>query len=142
MEDAYDYFEKYKQLPVVMVGEKGEYIINDVPPKKVKLVAEEKPKRQPVQHLTRNISTLADAVHQWPQYPGGGDALMKYLETLGKELTSILPEGVKRAYIQVEFIVDKDGVPVNFKVMKGVKNGEELHDILISRLVLNSAPAS
>ena len=59
---------------------------------------------------------------------------MKYLDELGKELTSQLPEGVKRAYIQVEFIVDKDGVPVNFKVTKGVKNGEELHDILISRL--------
>ena len=134
MEDAFDYFEKYKQLPVVMIGGKGEYIINDVPPKKVKLVAEEKPKRQPVQHLTRSITNLADAVHQWPQFPGGGDALMKYLETLGKELTSYLPEGVKRAYIQVEFIVDKDGVPVNFKVTKGLKNGEELHDILISRL--------
>ncbi len=36
MEDAYDYFEKYKQLPVVMIGEKGEYIINDVPPSKLK----------------------------------------------------------------------------------------------------------
>ena len=50
MEDAYDYFEKYKQLPVVMVGEKGEYIINDVPPKKVKLVAEEKPKKGKTDH--------------------------------------------------------------------------------------------
>src|SRR6185436_572706 len=36
LEDAYDYFEKYKQLPVVLIGSKGEYIINDVPPKKMK----------------------------------------------------------------------------------------------------------
>ena len=36
LEDAFDYFEKYKQLPVVMIGEKGEYIINDAAAKKVK----------------------------------------------------------------------------------------------------------
>lgn len=136
MEDAYDYFEKYKQLPVVMIGEKGEYIINDVPPKKSKSAPaeEKKVKRPPMQHRTRTVPALADAVHQWPQFPGGGDAFMKYLETLGKELSAQLPAGVKRVYIQMEFIIDKDGVPVNFKVLKGLKDGEDLHDELISRM--------
>ena len=136
MEDAYDYFEKYKQLPVVMIGDKGEYIINEVPPRKVKTaVAEEKPvKKAPVQHRTRTVGTLADAVHQWPQFPGGGDAFMQYLSRLGKELSPLLPNGVKKAFIQVEFIIDKDGVPVNFKVLKGVKDGDDLQDELISRM--------
>lgn len=136
MEDAYDYFEKYKQLPVVMIGEKGEYIINDVPPKKSKqeAVAAKPVKKPPVAHRTRAVGTLADAVHQWPQFPGGGDAFMQYLTALGKELAPQLPEGVKKAFVQVEFIVDKDGVPVNFKVLKGVKDGEDLHDALISRM--------
>lgn len=135
LEDAYDYFEKYKQLPVVMIGDKGEYIVNDVPPKKPKNLPEEKPvKKAPVQHRTRAIASLADAVHQWPQYPGGGDAFMKYLEELGKELSPYLPQGVKRAFIQLEFIVDKDGVPVNFKVLKGIKDGEDLYDELITRM--------
>lgn len=136
LEDAFDYFEKYKQLPVVMIGEKGEYIINEAAPKKVKQVAETKHqvKRIPVQHRERNVGTLADAVHQWPQYPGGGQAFMKYLESLGNEMTAYLPKGINKAFIQVEFIVDKDGVPVNFKVLKGLKEGEDFNDELISRL--------
>lgn len=136
LEDAFDYFEKYKQLPVVMIGEKGEYIINEAAPKKVKPVAETKQpvKKIPVQHRERNVGTLADAVHQWPQYPGGGQAFMKYLESLGNEMTAYLPRGINKAFIQVEFIVDKDGVPVNFKVLKGLKEGEDFNDELISRL--------
>jgi len=136
LEDAFDYFEKYKQLPVVMIGEKGEYIINEAAPQKVKPVAETKQpvKRIPVQHRERNVGTLADAVHQWPQYPGGGQAFMKYLESLGNEMTAYLPRGINKAFIQVEFIVDKDGVPVNFKVLKGLKEGEDFNDELISRL--------
>lgn len=138
MEDAYDYFEKYKQLPVVMIGTKGEYIINDVPPKKVKtetaLVEKTvKPKRTPVQHRVRTINGLTDAVHQWPQYGNAPGALMKYLDQLGKDLFPMLPAGLAKAYVQVEFIVDTDGVPVNFKVLKGTAD-EDLIDELITRM--------
>ena len=28
LEDAFDYFEKYRQLPVIMINEKGEYIVD------------------------------------------------------------------------------------------------------------------
>jgi hypothetical protein len=137
MEDAFDYFEKYKQLPVVMIGTKGEYIINDVPPKKTKneaVVIEKPVKKPPVQHRTRNVGVLVDAVHQWPEFAGGSAAFAKYLDELGKELTAYLPNGLKKAYIQVEFIVDKDGVPVNFKVLKSVKDGEDMDDELIVRM--------
>jgi hypothetical protein len=137
MEDAFDYFEKYKQLPVVMIGEKGQYLINDVPPKKPKVDAEEKQvvKKVAAQHRTRTITNLAEVVNQWPQYPGGGEAFMKYLDQLGRDLSHLLPKEIKKFYVQVEFIVDSDGVPVNFKILKGLKNDEEgLHDELISRL--------
>jgi murein L,D-transpeptidase YafK len=135
LEDAFDYFDKYKQLPVVMIGEKGEYIINDVPPKKAKGATEEKkPKKPAMQHRTRTITLLAEAVHQWPQFPGGGDAFMKYLEKLGNELSAYLPETITKAFIQVEFIIDADGSPVNFKILKGVKEADELYDQLIQRM--------
>ncbi len=134
MEDAFEYFEKYKQLPVVMIDTKGEYIINDVPPKKSKILIEDKPVKKPaVIHRTRNIGVIPDAVHQWPEYPGGGEAFMKYLNKLGKEMTSFLPKGISRIFIQVEFVVDKDGVPVNIKVLKGT-NDQEFIDELITRL--------
>ncbi|MFZ9388709.1 MAG: L,D-transpeptidase family protein [Chitinophagaceae bacterium] len=135
MEEAYDYFEKYKQLPVVLIGEKGEYIINDAPPKKIRGAKPEAPPKRPaVQHRTRTVPSLADAVHQWPQFPGGGNAFMSYLEKLGNDLSSYLPAKTKRVFIQLEFIVDRDGVPVNFKILKGIAGGEELQDELISRM--------
>lgn len=135
MEDAFDYFDKYKQLPVVMIGDKGQYMINEVPPRKPKNVAPEKPvKKPPMVHKTRNVGVLADAVHQWPQFPGGADAFMKYLEVLGKDMVAHLPKGIKKAYVQVEFVVDKDGVPVNFRVLKSVKDGDEFNDELILRM--------
>lgn len=134
LEDAYDFFEKNHQLPVVMIGKNGDYIINGTDPLKERKKIEEKGvKRPPRDHRIRTISDLAEAVHQWPQYPGGGDAFMKYLSNLGDDMEDYLPKGVKKAYVQVEFIVDKDGVPVNFKVLKGTSD-EELIDELITRL--------
>jgi murein L,D-transpeptidase YafK len=138
LEDAYDYFEKYKQLPVVMIGPRGEYLVNDVPLKKQKEAVPvlEKPvktPRPPSQHRVRNITDIAEAVHQWPQFGHSQDDLMKYLNNLGKELGALLPEGISKAYVQVEFIVDKDGVPVNFKVLKGTVD-EDLIDELIVRM--------
>lgn len=134
MEDAFEYFEKYKQLPLVLIDDKGEYIINEVPPRKVKGVPVVKPKRIPVQHRTRNVGVLADAVHQWPEYPGGGEAFIRYLDQLGKDMVTFLPDGIKKAYVQVEFVVDKDGVPLNFKILKSIKDGDDLNDELITRL--------
>jgi hypothetical protein len=58
---------------------------------------------------------------------------MKYLEKLGKELAPFLSKGISRAFVQVEFIVDADGVPVNFKVLKGTNN-QYLIDKLITRM--------
>ena len=135
MEDAFDYFEKHHQLPVVMIGNKGEYLINGSGAgMKEKVETEVKKEKKPARdHRTRPINEVADAVLQWPQYPGGGQAFMKYLEQLGTDMTDYLPKGVRKAYVQVEFIVDKDGVPVNFKVLKGIKD-EDLIDELITRL--------
>ena len=134
LEDAYNYFENYKQLPVVMISENGEYTIPGVPPKKAtvsnqRLVV----KKSLAQHRTRNVGTLADAVHQWPQFAGGGNAFMVYLEKLGKDMIPYLPANMKKAFVQIEFIVDKDGVPVNFKVLRGMDDVDFI-DELINRM--------
>ena len=44
-----------------------------------------------------------------------------------------LPKSTRKAFVQLEFIVDKDGVPVNFKVIRGGVN-EDFNDELISRI--------
>ncbi len=135
LEDAYNYFEIHKQLPVIMVNPDGEYMVYNAPDKKAKFKAEEKviAKRAPVQHRTRNVGVLVQAVAQWPQFPGGNEAFAAYLDRIGKEMAPFLPKETKKAYVQVEFIVDKDGVPVNFKVLRGV-NSDDFNDELIERL--------
>jgi outer membrane biosynthesis protein TonB len=51
---------------------------------------------------------------------------------MGKALVKSLPDGMKKAYVQVEFIIDSDGTPTNFKVIKGVN--EDFDDELITVL--------
>ena len=89
-----------------------------------------KKKREPVQHRFRNIAQIADVVLQWPQFQGGGQNFLKYLEQLSKQLSPSLPQGIKKANMVVEFIIDTDGVPTNFKVVQGVN--EDFDDALIS----------
>jgi murein L,D-transpeptidase YafK len=134
MEDAFDYFNKYKQLPIVMIGEKGEYIIDGALPRKAPGEKNAKPvKKTPGLHLTRNVGVIPDAVNQWPQFPGGGEAFMKWLDQLGKEMVAYMPDGVKKTYVQVEFVIDKDGMPVNFKVLRGFDD-QDFDDELINRM--------
>jgi len=132
LEDAFNYFEKYRQLPVVMVNEKGDYVIDGIVRKPIVADKQDRPVRKKVIHRTRNISDLGDAVHQWPEFPGGGQAYLDWLQQVGKEMVAYLPGSTKKAFVQVEFIVDTDGVPVNFKVVKGVD--EDFDDELITRL--------
>ena len=86
-------------------------------------------------HAHANVGVIADAVHQWPKFPGGNEAFTKYLEELGRDMVAYLPKGMNKAYIQVEFVVDKDGVPLNFKVLKGIKDDDDFfNDELIKRM--------
>ncbi|MEI9910915.1 MAG: energy transducer TonB [Bacteroidota bacterium] len=134
LEDAFDYFDKYKQLPVILINDKGDYIVNGSLAHKIPVEKDEVAvKRTAVLHRERKVTGLVEAVHEWPKYPGGGPAFMKYLEGLGKDMVEYLPKGTRKAYVQVEFIVDKDGVPTNFKVIKGSKD-EDFIDELISKM--------
>lgn len=137
LELVYDHFEITRQLPLIMTNNQGDYIYDGLtkklppppPPPPVKKVR--------VQHRQRTIAALADAVHQWPQFPGGNEHFLKYLDKMGKALLSSLPKGKKKAYMVVEFIVDNDGTPTNFKVVQGVD--EDFDDEVIT--VLEQMPA-
>ncbi len=131
LESVYDHFEITRQLPVIMTNNKGDYVFDNLS-KKVIVVPVKKQKRAPVQHRYKTISNLADVVTVWPQFPGGGENFLRYLEKMGKALVSSLPDGRKKAYVQVEFIIDSDGVPTNFKMIKGVD--AEFDDELITVL--------
>jgi len=131
LEDAFNYFERYKQLPIVLINEDGEYVLSGATIKN--LTTEQKAKTVYVAHRMRNITGLVEAVHEWPQYPGGGEAFMKFLDKTGKDMIEFLPVNIKKVYVQVEFIVDADGTPTNFKILRGIDN-DDFRDELITRL--------
>ena len=131
LEKVYDHFELTHQLPVIMTNTSGDYVYDGLS-KKVIPEPKVKVKKAPVPRRVRTITELAEAVHQWPQFPGGGDSFLQYLDKMGKALVSSLPEGKTKANVVVEFIVDTDGVPTNFKVIQGVD--EDFDDELITVL--------
>jgi hypothetical protein len=133
LEHVYDHFELTHQLPVIMTDARGNYVYDGLS-KRVAIVEEKKQKKErvPVPHRTRNITEVADVVTQWPEFPGGGQSFLQYLDKMGKALGESLPVNVKKANVVVEFIVDVDGVPTNFKVVQGVD--EEFNDELITVL--------
>ncbi|HTM93270.1 MAG TPA: energy transducer TonB [Flavisolibacter sp.] len=133
LEQVYDHFEITHQLPVIMTDARGNYVYDGLS-KKVAVVEEKKEKkvRTPIPHRTRNITDVADVVTQWPEFPGGGQSFLQYLDKMGKALGESLPANVKKANVVVEFIIDVDGVPTNFKVVQGVN--EEFNDELIEVL--------
>lgn len=132
LEAVYDHFEMTKQLPVIMVNSRGEYQYDGLAKKVAAELVPQKPKRQQVQHRVRNITQLADVVLYWPKFQGGSESFLKYLDQMGRALASNLPLGTKKANVQVEFIVDADGVPTNFKVLQGVNEDfdEEMITVL------------
>ncbi len=147
LELVYDHFEITRQLPVIMVNSQGDYVFDGLAKKLPP--PPPKPKRAPVPHRHREIAQVADVVHQWPQFPGGNEHFLKYLDKMGDALAASLPDGKKKAYVVVEFIVDTDGTPTNFKIVQGVE--EEFNDEVITVLeqmpvwkpaVLNDKPVA
>ncbi|RYY41240.1 MAG: hypothetical protein EOO08_02885 [Chitinophagaceae bacterium] len=129
LEKVYDHFEVTRQLPVIMTNDRGEYQFANLsrkvaPPVPVKKV--HPPRR------TRTIAAIADVVHEWPQFPGGNAEFLDYLKKVGYVLSDYLPAGQKKAYVQVEFVIDSDGTPVNFRVTKGVNS--DFNEEMITQL--------
>jgi len=131
LESVYDHFEATHQLPLIMSNEQGEYVFSGLS-KKVVTPVVAKPKKVKVPHQTRNITELPGSVTSWPLFAGGNENFLTYLEKMGKALVPSLPNGIKKAYVQVDFIVDADGTPVNFKVVRGVN--EDFDEELITTL--------
>jgi murein L,D-transpeptidase YafK len=137
LESVYDHFEVTRQLPVIMNNSRGDYVFDGLSKKVTPPPSKEKAKRVPVQHRVRNITNIANVVQQWPQFPGGGENFLKYLQKMGNALVSSLPNGIKKANVVVEFIIDADGTPTNFKMVQGVD--ADFDDELIT--VLEQMPA-
>lgn len=131
MRSAFYYFEKYREVPFVMVNGKGEYVTEEVAPSEAEVkipdrepVATATAKKKPVHTHPERVNPikeddLAKVVDKLPAYPGGNDAFQEFLNKLSKESLKDLEQGQSKAFVMVEYIIDSTGKPVYAKVLRG-----------------------
>ncbi len=135
MRSAFYYFEKYREVPFVMVNGKGEYVTEEVTPSEASLkVANLEPlpgaspgataRKKPVHLRPERVDPIRDedlahSVDHLPLYPGGNEAFQIFLNDLSKESVKYLDAGQAKAFIMVEYVIDSLGKPVYAKVIRG-----------------------
>ena len=146
MRNAFYYFEKYREVPFVMVNGKGEYVTEEVSPDaEVKIpnleAVKEKDLQKKVAHTARpqrvepiKEDDLAKVVDKLPVYPGGNDAFQDFINRLSKDGVKDLDEGQTKAFIMVEYIIDSVGHSVYAKVIRGGNEGmnEKIEDAFMA----------
>ncbi len=138
MKQVFYYFEKHKNLPVIMVNERGEYVFGE----DVKLATEDVSVKTEVKTVKRkeaspvkfDESELNNAVNKLPVFPGGAPAFQKFLDDLSKDLVTMLPADQKKTFITVEYTVTKEGKTILPKVLKGASN--EMNNLIIEKFEL------
>lgn len=135
MRSAFYYFEKYREVPFVMVNGKGEYVTEEVTPSEASLkVANLEPlpgaspgataRKKPVHLRPERVDPIRDedlahSVDHLPLYPGGNEAFQIFLNDLSKKSVKYLDAGQTKAFIMVEYVIDSLGKPVYAKVIRG-----------------------
>jgi murein L,D-transpeptidase YafK len=114
--EAYAFFENTHHLPAILVQPNGDYSIAVNPdiPMVEKKVEEPEEESLPVSAFFMSYEELVDKV---PYYIHGNTALQKWLFQLSKELSAKLHSATK-ATIQIEFIVDKEGLTRQAKIVR------------------------
>jgi murein L,D-transpeptidase YafK len=129
MRSAFYYFEKYREVPFVMVNGKGEYVTEEVAPAEALVKV---PNLEPVAAAVKKKSArvraervnpipeddLAKVVDKLPEYPGGNVAFQDFLNKVSKESLKDL-DGQSKAYVMVEYIIDSAGKTVYARVIRG-----------------------
>lgn len=136
MRSAFNYFDKYREVPFVMVSGKGDYVTDDIAPSEAQVrvpnlepVASPLAHKRPVRTRPERVNPvpeddLATAVDKLPEYPGGNSAFQVFLNRLSKESMKDLA-GQTKAFVMVEYVIDSTGKPVYAKAIRG---GNDLMD--------------
>jgi murein L,D-transpeptidase YafK len=124
LKQAFNYFEKTRNLPVIMIGSKGEYIVGNTAP-------EPEPEREVIKKTRRPVKEfdeedLAKVVDRLPVYPGGNLMFQAFLDDVTRDVAHYLDKDMKKTFVMVEFIIDKNGKTAYAKVIKG--GNDEMND--------------
>jgi hypothetical protein len=144
MKAVYYFFEKERQLPAILVNNKGNYIIEDVDiPSPEITVSNNAPVLKNKNYKVRKYSAteLSNTADSLPVFEGGNDKFFKFVKDLNKELASYLSASQKKAFVYVDYIINTDGTLTNVDIKKG--GNEALNDVLITKMenTLNWKPA-
>jgi murein L,D-transpeptidase YafK len=128
MKNAFYYFEKHKQVPIVLVNEKGEYVNDDEalprPAPEKKAYVKKQRKLVPFDE-----SQIPSSVNNMPVYPGGNEAFQTLLKKMDSDLSRLLNEDQRTVYVLIEFIIDAAGNVVNPKIIRG--GTDEINDKIL-----------
>jgi murein L,D-transpeptidase YafK len=130
---AYYYFDQKKTIPIVMVDKAGNYLFADepklayqqLPPPKKVVVAKQ------ATQVDFNESEISKSIYRQAVYAGGNKEFQVFLNNLATELSPLLPEERSRAFVQVEFVVTKEGKLILPKVISGAN--PEMNNLIIDR---------
>jgi murein L,D-transpeptidase YafK len=123
---AYTYFEKTKKLPIIMVGKRGDYLVEGLIPKEKEPVVVKK-ERRPLK--TYNPDDISAVVERLPVFPGGNEKFQAFIDKLSKDMVPYLQDHQTKTFAQVEFVIDKEGKVIYANVLKG--GNDDLNDKLI-----------
>ncbi|HEY4207932.1 MAG TPA: L,D-transpeptidase family protein [Puia sp.] len=144
MRNAFYYFEKYREVPFVMVNGKGEYVTEEVSPdaevkipnmEPVHAAAVKKPVHtRPQRVVPVKEDDLAKVVDNLPQYPGGNGAFQEFLNRLSRDAVKDLDQGQTKAFVMVEYIIDSVGKSVYARVIRGGNDNmnEKIEDAFLA----------
>jgi murein L,D-transpeptidase YafK len=129
---AYSYFEKTRQLPIIMVGSKGEYLVAN-PAASTEEQQQQAlipvKQRRPLKEY--NEDKIAKVVDKLPVFPGGNAGFQEFIDEVSREAAPYLPRDMKKSYVMIEFVIDSEGKPAYSKVITG--GNDEMNDKLQER---------
>ncbi|HYJ37088.1 MAG TPA: L,D-transpeptidase family protein [Chitinophagaceae bacterium] len=118
LKQVYNYFERTREVPLILINKKGEYLINgQVPELKEDNQVKSTPSRPTKPGYPED--DLAKVVHKLPVFPGGSAAFNEFLKATGNELTQYLEGDLEKAYVLIEYVIDSTGKSVWARVIKG-----------------------
>jgi len=124
LRQAFNYFEKTRNLPLIMINSKGEYIVGNTVPEPEPEPAVIKKSRRPVKDF--NEEELAKVVDNLPVYPGGNLMFQAFLDDVTRATAPYLNKDMKKTFVMVDFIIDQSGKTAYAKVIKG--GNDEMND--------------
>ena len=145
MRSAFYYFEKYREVPFVLVNGKGEYVTEDAAAMEAQVkvpnlepVTAVTVKKKPVRVRPERVNPireqdLATSVDKLPEYPGGNIAFQVFLNKLSKESVKDLA-GQTKAFVMVEYVIDSTGKTVYASAIRGGNDvmNEKIEDAFLA----------